>query len=74
MHYVHYVSSHLPPLDAADASDTIDTAKSLIPIFVHITQKPSFGKSYIQYLKFFTKVCADHTKALILANPTVAEI
>ena len=25
MHNVHYVSSHLPPLDAADASDTIDT-------------------------------------------------
>ena len=26
MHYVHLLSSHLPPLDAADASDTIDTA------------------------------------------------
>jgi hypothetical protein len=29
MHYVHWVSSHLPPLDAAYASDTIDTGVKL---------------------------------------------
>ena len=29
MHYVHQVSSHLPPLDGADASDTIDTGNTL---------------------------------------------
>ena len=29
MHYVHWVSSHLPPLDTADASDTIDTGVKL---------------------------------------------
>ena len=29
MHYVHLLSSHLPPLDAADASDMIDIGTAL---------------------------------------------
>ena len=44
MHYVHQVSSHFPPLDGVDASDTMDTVEYKVILLHFISLQSYWGK------------------------------